>query len=170
MKKEYTFVAIIGMFLLSYLLDAISQPLSLNLATPYEYLSQGHASRFPFTTTSIMVRSLAIMLTPFFFTWLFDKAYYAKGVILLVVSALVQLYAVQDVVSNAHVVPLEWAISLAIGGAAILVPAILYIVRGALHAAHESMLKAVSPPPPPPGGVKSPDWLETKPKSIPKKT
>lgn len=167
MKKEYTFVAIIGMFLLSYLLDAVVDPLKLNLTTPYAYLTAQHYQKFPFTTTSIFIRAIAICLTPIWFSWLIEKNYYPKSVSLLVISVLIQLYAVQDVVSGAHVVPLEWAVSLSLGGAALLLPAALLFIRGLAAAAHESMLNAVAPPPPDPNAP-TPDWLKEP--RIPKRT
>ena len=70
-----------------------------------------------------------------------------------------QLYALQDVVNHAEIVPLEWAIALALGGAALIVAAIYYLFRGILQSVQKSVTKSI---PQAPGADQSPEWLDEK--------
>ena len=133
MKKEYLFVFIAGLFLLAYVLEAVVNPLALNLATPYDYLSHALLARYPFTTTTILIRAVALFLAP---VWLFSllSGYHSlKGVIFLVVAGLAQLYAIQEIATGAQVIPLEWSLSLSLAGLALLLPAALQILLGLAH-------------------------------------
>lgn len=139
MPKEYTLVIIGGLFLLAYILEAIVDPLTLSLATPYEYLNPEYLSQYPFTTATVFIRSVAFFMTP---TWLLSfikKAHYAKGGVLLIVASLMQLYAIQEVATGTTLVPLEWSLSLSIAGAALLIPSVLFIIRGMLASAQEKI-------------------------------
>lgn len=123
---------IIGMFLLSYLLDALVPPLNLKLATPFHYLlNPDILSKYAFTTASISIRALAIFLTPLLVMSFWNNNSTAKGAILLVAVPLMELYALQDIATRAQVVPLEWSLSISLGGLALLLPMVLYFIRGA---------------------------------------
>jgi hypothetical protein len=156
MKKEYLLVLIIGLFLLAYLLEAVVDPLPINLASPYQYLNPQYLSRYPFTTAIIVIRSLAVFLTPLLTFSFFRKAFIAKGVILLVLAVLMQLYALQDVATGSELVTLEWALSLAVGGALLLIPAVIYFLSGTFSSFHQKLVKTVQSESL--GGT--PDWLE----------
>lgn len=125
MKKEYAFVFIAGLFLLAYVLEAVVNPLALNLATPYDYLSPALLARYPFTTAIILIRALALFLAP---VWLFSFLsgnHTLKGVVLLLVAGLAQLYAIQEIATGAQLIPLEWSLSLSLAGVALLLPSVL---------------------------------------------
>lgn len=141
--KEYLFIFIIGLFLISYVLEATVNPLSVKLATPYEFLSKTYLSQFPFSTAVIIIRSLGIFLIPILLFSFFNGAHFPKSGILLIVSALLQLYAMQEVVSGTTLLPLEWSLSLSIGGLALLVPMIFHLLAGTFF----STVKKVSPKP-----------------------
>lgn len=139
MPKEYTLVIIGGLFLLSYILEAIVDPLTLSLATPYEYLNPDYLILYPFTTATVFIRSIALFMTP---TWLLSfikKAHYAKGGVLLIVASLMQLYAIQEVATGTTLVPLEWSLSLSIAGAALLIPSVLFIIGGMFSSAQDKI-------------------------------
>ena len=158
MKKEYVLAAIFGMFLLSYLLDAVVDPPSYVLSSPYEFLNPLYYTKYPFTTASVIIRSLAVFLTPVLLLGFFISAHFAKGVVYLITSVLVQLYAVQVVATNSQVVPLEWALSLAFGGALLLVPAAISFLQGSLSSFHQGIKKSVKSEAM--GGV--PEWASEK--------
>ena len=142
MKKEHTLTVIIGLFLLSYVLDAVVDPLSTPLATPYQFLNSNLVALYPFTTASIIIKGLGIFLTPPLIFSLFENHNTAKGAALLVIIALMQLYALQDIATKAHVVPLEWALSISLAGIALAIPMIFYFVRGALDSLHGKLAKS----------------------------
>jgi hypothetical protein len=139
MKKEHTLVIIIGLFLLSYVLDAVVNPLSIRLATPYQFLNPKLITMYPFTTASIVIKGLGIFLTPILFMSFAEGHYTAKGAVLLVLIGLMQLYALQDIATKAEVVPLEWALSLSLAGIALALPMIWYFIRGAVHSLHQNL-------------------------------
>ena len=131
MPKEYVLVLIIGLFLLSYLLEAVVDPLTLPIVTPYQFLTPEYITKVPFTTAVIFIRSLAIFLVPVWLASFITKAFQFKAVSLLVVSVLLQLYGVQATTSTTVGIPLEWAISFALGGMALLLPMLIFFVKGA---------------------------------------
>jgi hypothetical protein len=139
MKKETTLVVIIGLFLLSYVLDAVVNPLKLHLATPYQFLNPALITTYPFTTASIVIKGLGIFLSPILFLSFAEGHYTAKGAVLLILIGLMQLYALQDIATKASVVPLEWALSLSLAGIALIVPMIWYFIRGAVSSLHQQL-------------------------------
>ena len=156
MKKEYILTLIVGLFMLSYLLDAINDPLPLNLAHPYQYLQANIIGVYPFSTASIMIRAVAMFLTPLLFLSLIEKAHAAKALTLLIVSVLAQLYAVQGVATDSRLIPFEWAISLAFAGAALLLPMLIHTLQALFFSATKGIQKTVNSEAL--GGT--PDWLE----------
>lgn len=130
MKKEYTLIFIVGLFLLAYVLDTVVEPLEVVLASPYAYISSDIFSQYPFTGASIAIKALGVFLTPLFLLSFMEKQYTAKGLILLIVAGLTQLYGIQELATGAKLLPIEWTVSLALGGAALLVPMVLYFTRG----------------------------------------
>ena len=148
MKKEYLFVFIAGLFLLSYVLEAVVNPLTVRLATPYEFLKPNLISRYPFTSTIIAIRALAIFATPIWLFSLLSGNHTAKGVTLLIVAGLTQLYAIQEVATGAKVIPLEWSLSLSLAGLALLLPTAGQLLLGLLLSAQRKL--APKPPEAPP--------------------
>src|SRR3989338_11004259 len=138
MKKEYFSVFIVGLFILSYVLDAVTIPLSLKLATPYHYFNPKTLILYSFTTTSIVVKAIALF-TSIVMAISFIKSHLAKGGTLFLISGLLQLYALQDVATSAQVLPLEWSLSLTLTGAALTVPAILYLIAGGIKTIHQRL-------------------------------
>ncbi len=130
LSKEYILIIIVGLYLLAYLLDAVVNPLDLNLASPYHYLNPAIMMKYPFTTTSLIIKSIALFLTPVWLMSFLPKHYFGKASFLLIISSLVQLYALQDVVTQAAAVPLEWSLSLSLAGIALLVRSVIFFLQG----------------------------------------
>lgn len=130
MKKEYVLIFIVGLFLLAYVLDTVVEPLEAVLASPYAYISSDVFSQYPFTGASIAIKALGIFLTPLFLLSFMEKQYTAKGLILLIVAGLTQLYGIQELTTGAKLLPIEWTVSLALGGAVLLIPMVLFFFRG----------------------------------------
>lgn len=150
MKKEYLFVFIAGLFLLAYVLEAVVNPLNLALTTPYDYLKPALLAHYPFTTAIILIRALAIFLTP---VWLFSFLsgnHTLKGVVFLVVAGLAQLYAIQEIATGAQVIPLEWSLSLSLAGVALLLPAVLQLLIGLAKKTKQKLAHPKAPVTPPP--------------------
>lgn len=142
MKKEYTFLFICGLFLLAYVLDLAVKPLNLNLTTPYQFFQPNLLTQYPFTAASVIIKAIGLFLTPLWIASFIEGQYTLKGVLLLILAALMQLYALQDIVTKASVVPIEWSLSISLAGVALLVPMIIYFVRGALSSLHSQIAEA----------------------------
>jgi len=142
MPKEYTLIAIIGLFLLGYLLDALVDPLTLNLITPYHFLQTEHMLKFPFTTASVIIKSIALILSPLWLMGFVKNHYMGKFATLLVLASLMQLYALQEVATNAQIIPLEWSLSLSIAGVVLLLPAVLFFIRGIFSSLRQNLSTA----------------------------
>lgn len=130
LPKEYTIILIVGLFILSYALEAVVQPLKANFTSPYAFLQIEQLSKYPFTSTVIFIRATAFFLLPLWIYSFIPKGYFAKGSILIVLGALMQLYSLQEVATNTTLAPLEWSLSLSVAGIAILLPAIFYLLFG----------------------------------------
>jgi hypothetical protein len=139
MKKEYTLIFIVGLFILAYVLDAVVDPLTIQLATPYSYFNPKNFSMYPFTTASIVIKTIGVFLTPMWLFSFFDGKAMAKGSLLLVFSGLIQLYAVQEVATGSQLIPLEYSLSLTLSGILLLIPAVIYLITGMFTSAHQSL-------------------------------
>lgn len=130
---------IIGLVIFGYVLDAIVNPLSLKLPTPYHFFDAPALTTYPFTTTSIVIKSVALFLFPLWLLSFVSFNSLTKGTILLILSGLMQLYALQDVATNSQVIPLEWSLSLTLTGVVFLIPAVIYMLVGAGKKATKSV-------------------------------
>ena len=139
MKKETVLVIIIGLFLLSYVLDAVVKPLQVPLANPFQFLNPKLLTLYPFTATSIVIKGIGIFLTSLLFLSFAEGYHTVKGAVLLVLIGLMELYALQDIATRAQVVPLEWSLSLSLAGLALLFPMIIYFIRGAMGSLHKHL-------------------------------
>jgi len=139
MKKETILVIIIGLFLLSYVLDAVVPPLKVPLANPFEFLNPKLLALYPFTTASVVIKGIGIFLSPLLIFSVFEGKGTIKGAVLLVLIGLMELYALQDVATRARVVPLEWSLSLSVAGLALLLPTVWYFVTGAVGSLHKQL-------------------------------
>ena len=140
MKQEYILIIIVGLMVLAYILDAVAHPLSLRLATPYQFFTPTTLSHYPFTTTSIILKASAFFMIPLWLLSFFKLDQIVKGAILLALAALMQLYALQDVATNSISLPLEWSLALTLAGAVLLVPAVFYLIIGIFKKLHSNFL------------------------------
>jgi hypothetical protein len=159
MKKEYLLALIGGLLLLSYVLEAVINPLQIDLATPYDYLKLTNLMQFPFTSAIIFIRALAVFLIPLFLASFVKKAYTVKAIALLILAGLTQLYSLQNVINKTTVVPLEWALSLSLAGIAWLIPACYYFLKSFFSAMQQSLVKSMKVQAPPGQTDTPPDWL-----------
>lgn len=143
--KEYILAIIVGLFILAYVLETTVKPLTIPLTSPYKFLNPQYLGTYPFTTAIVFIRSLALFITPLWLWSFFGPTYYAKGGLLLILAGLMQLYAIQEVASGAHLVALEWSLSLSLAGAALLLPTVIFLLQGIIHAMHQKISAAPNP-------------------------
>ena len=65
--------------------------------------------------------------------------------ILLIISGLAQLYAIQEIATGAQVIPMEWSLSLSLAGLALLLPASLQIFLGIAHKTKKKLTRKKVP-------------------------
>lgn len=137
MKKEYLLFVAVGFLILGYVLDAVVNPLStqLNLSTPYHFFTPQNLSLYPLTFTSIILKALGVIIGALIILSSLGLKRFAKAGVLLILSGLLQLYALQDVATKAFVVPLEWSLGFTLAGVLLFIPIILYVF-GSLFETH----------------------------------
>lgn len=140
MKKEYLVMLISALFILAYVLDAVVNPLKLNLATPYHFFTIETINKYVFTSSSIAIKSVAIFLSVIIISGSIGLKNFVRGSAIFLISAFMQLYAVQDVATNSQVLPLEWSLSLTLSGIGLLFPAVIFIFFGFLKKLYSSVL------------------------------
>lgn len=128
--KEQIFIIIIGLFLLSYILEAIVDPLNIKLATPYAFLSSEYFGKYPFTAATITIRAISLFLVPTFLLSFIKDAQFFKVGALLLIAGLAQLYSLQEITSGTTMVPIEWSLSLSIAGIALILPIATNLLHG----------------------------------------
>ncbi len=126
MKKEYLLIVVVSFFILAYILDAVAKPLTIPLPTPYHFFTSDYISIYPFTTTSIVLKGLGIAMGSVIVLASISLKRFVKGAVLLIMSGLLQLYALQNVVTKADVITLEWSLGLALGGLMLLIPSVVF--------------------------------------------
>lgn len=126
MKKEYLLIVVVGFFILSYILDSVAKPLTLALPTPYHFFTSDYISTYPFTSTSIVLKGLGMTMGSVIVLASINLKRFVKGAVLLILSGLLQLYALQNVVTKADVIPLEWSLGFALAGLLLLVPCVIF--------------------------------------------
>ena len=139
MKKEYFVVIAIAFFIFAYVLDWISGPFNITLRNPYQFLSEDVFLRYPFTAVSIAIRTVALLISVLVCVLLLQKKYLQKGIFLLILSALAQLYAIQQIATGMLLLSLQWILSLAFAGLTIIVPGVMFFVIGFLHWGHDQV-------------------------------
>jgi hypothetical protein len=140
--KEYSMLIIIGLFVLAYVLDLTVKPLNIALHSPFDFFTAESMSLFPYSTTSIFIKAIALFLAPLWLLSFSASKGFGKPAILLVWAGLTQLYAIQDVVTKAKVIPLEWSISLTAAGFALLIPSGYLFLKAILYTAHRNLTSA----------------------------
>jgi hypothetical protein len=141
-KREYIVVFAIALFLFAYILDLIAPDFKIVLKNPYQFLDINIIETYPFTSFSIGVRSLAIFVTVIVTFALIKGQYLIKGAGMLLISALSQLYAIQQLVTGqygvdkAGLLSLQWLLSISMGGLLLVIPGVIFVVFGFIYWGH----------------------------------
>lgn len=141
MKKEYLYISMIGLFILSLVLDWMAGPLELTIKNPFSFLSQPIISNYPFTAFSVLLKIIVILVTIITFLLLISEKQLAKGVFLIFLTALLELYSFQQLATGNQMVSLPWSLAIAFSGVLLLIPATTYIIIGLLRLLHRQITK-----------------------------
>ena len=140
MKKDFILILIIGLFTLAYVLDAIVSPLKIRLVTPFHFFTPEIMAQYIFTSVSIAIKGLAIFLSTLWLISFTGVKTLIKGAILILISAFMQLYTIQEVATRSQTLPLEWALSFTLAGVILIIPGLLYLVLGLFKKLHALVL------------------------------
>lgn len=133
MKKEYLFIFAVSLLTLSYLIDSISGPVALVLKNPYQFLNQTFMAQFPLTVVGILSRSLGILISIVLILSLINKMFFLKATTAFFLAIIFNLFAIQQIATNTRTVTIQWTLSLAYSGLALLLPVLIYIIKGLIH-------------------------------------
>lgn len=136
MKKEYLILLIMGLYIFGQVLDLVGGAVSLPIKNPFEFLQSPTLSTYPFLAVSVFVKILALTFTVIFILGLFKKAHTMKAVVLFVIAAMSELYAIQQFATSTFILPASWVLSLSFTAIPILVIAFLNLLAGLLLGMH----------------------------------
>lgn len=141
MKKEFIAVGIIGLFILGHVLDYAAGPVSIVIKSPFEFTSPDIVSRFPFTAVSIVIKTVALFSTFLLLFSFIQKKLFVKGLVLIFIAGLFELYAIQQLATGMMMVPIQWILALASTGLTLLVPAIIFLILGTISMVLEKTIQ-----------------------------
>lgn len=135
MKKEYLLIFTIALLIMAYVIDSISGSISLTLKNPYQFINQTIITKFPLTTVGIMARSLGILIGTIITLSLINKMYFLKATSTFFLAIIFNLFAIQQIATNTRTVSLQWTLSLAYSGLILLLPTLIYFLKGIIPSA-----------------------------------
>lgn len=130
MKKEYLFIFAVSLLILAYVIDSISGPVKMTLKNPYQFLDQIIISHFPLTAVGILARSLGIFVGIVLILSLINKMFFFKATSIFFIAIIFNLFAIQQIATNTRTISIQWILSLAYSGLALLLPALVYLIKG----------------------------------------
>lgn len=139
MKKEYLLAFTIGFFVLAQVLDYLAGPVYFSLNSPYDFLNRFYLNQYPLTAVAIGLRSLAIFFSTILIFSLFEKSYFIKAIILFVISALAQLYAIQQVRTGMRTTSLQLTLSISYGTFLYILPIIFNLISFLIYGIKEKI-------------------------------
>lgn len=112
MKKEYIAVTILGLFILGYVFDYVAGPVAIVLKSPYDYVNPDLLSRYPFTTVSIIIKTIALFSSILLIFTFFKKKLLIKGAFIFFIAAMFELYSIQQLATGGTLIPIQWTMTL----------------------------------------------------------
>lgn len=148
MKKEYSLVIAIALFIIAYAIDRFAGPVSISIKSPLAFLSPVYLTKFPFTGVAITLRSLAIIMSVVLLLSFIENKFFIKAIVLLCLGALAELYAVQQLATGMRTTTIQWTLSFSYAGMAFILPFAYYILRGIIESLHSKLVQPEKPTPP----------------------
>lgn len=139
MKTEYVVTAIIALFLLSSVLDFLAGPQKPPLTNPFAFWQHETYSIYPFTAVSIGMKTLVLCMSVLFTLSLFQKKYLAKALFLLLLIALLELYAIQQLATGSQMVSMEWSVAFSTAGIILLLPIVFFFILATGTVVHKNL-------------------------------
>ena len=141
MKKEYIAVAAIALFILGYVIDWLAGPIGITLKNPFHFLRESTISTYPFTALSVALKAMVIIISVLTLLTLIAEKQLAKGVFLVFLTALFELYSIQQIATGNRMISMPWSLAVAFSGVLLLIPALIYMVIGLGRLVHRQITK-----------------------------
>jgi len=130
MKKDYFLISAIVFIALAYVIDLISGKIDFPVSSHFAFLSSPYLSRYPLTSLGIFIRSVGVFMLVWLLMSLITGLYFQKAIALFVVIILSNLYSIQQLSTGMKITPLQWTISIGLSGTLLLLPALIYLIKG----------------------------------------
>lgn len=103
-------------FLASWLIDRVAGPVSIQVKDPIAFLkSTALLNKYPFTATAMLIRTFGLFVSAMIVTSAFNRRYFTKALILLVIGILAEFFAIQQLATGFRVTTIQWTLSIAYG-------------------------------------------------------
>ena len=142
MKKEYTLVVTIGLFIVSYIFDFLAGVVKITARNPIVYLSTPNLTQYPLTSLEIGLRTLGLILTVVLTLSIMEKKYFAKAGINLFLAIVAIFYAIQQMATKGTLTPIQWTLSFAYAGIILLPLTGIYLLVGIMSGLHSTLTKS----------------------------
>jgi len=131
LQSEVWLVIAAILFLVSWLIDKLGGPVSIVVPAPIAFLkSTTLLHTYPFTATSIIIRTLAIFISVMLITSLVRKKYFTKAISIIIVGVLAEFYAIQQLATGSHLATIQWTLSIAYASIILLAGVVWMILKG----------------------------------------
>lgn len=134
MKKigvEIWLVAASVCFLLSWLIDRLAGPVSINIGNPVAFLTSSLLlHKYPFTATAILIRSIGLFISSIIISSLIEKKYFTKAVVLFFIGMLAEFFAIQQLATGFHVTTIQWTLSIAYASVLLALSIFWFLLKG----------------------------------------
>lgn len=130
MKKEYVGISAVALFILGYVLDFLAGPVIIPVANPFLFFQPPYLGMYPFTAVSIILKTIFTFLAVNLILSFIKRKYFIKAAVVLFIAALFELYSIQQLAIGQRLIPVEWILSFAYSGIALLLCVIVYILMG----------------------------------------
>ena len=144
MKKEYTIVLAILLFIGSYAIDSITGPVGISVKNPIVFLSSDILLKLPLTGLSVGLKTVGIIITTLLLFSIMEKKYFTKTLISVILAIVAIFYSIQQLASGGRVTSIQWTLSFAYSGIILVGVALLFLVAGILNLVHSTLRKALN--------------------------
>lgn len=141
MKKEYLAIIGVAFFILGYVMDLLAGPIYIPLQSPFDFLKQPIISTYPFTAASVGLKVTVIIIGILISISFIAEKQLAKGIFLVFLTALFELYSIQQIATGNRLISLPWSLGFAFSGILLLMPALIYVVVGLGRLLHRKITK-----------------------------
>jgi hypothetical protein len=129
--KEVWFVIAAVAFLMSWLIDRLAGPVTMNIGSPVAFLSSPILLHtYPLTATAIIIRTFALFVSAMLAFSIVKGKYFTKAIILFFVGMLAEFFAIQQLATGFRVTTIQWTLSIAYGAFSLILGIIMMILMG----------------------------------------